>query len=186
MATQSAGTTRSEEAQVLAVALAAAVAIVVGEGPFSLWSTVTGCMLLLFLWSFPISYNHNRVEQFAIGAVFSLCVLLAFGFLLNYVPDDANLAFTELDAVSRPIGSEDEVEFRLYRKSYDPLNLRDIIGFSFWGVSTLAIGIWRCRNAVTQPTPTQAPGEPAKEANTVQAPTSIDGTAQDAPNQGPS
>jgi hypothetical protein len=148
MTSQPTETTTNERAQILAVALAAAVAIVVGEGPFSLWSTVTGSMLLLFLLSYPIPREHGKTtEHYAIGAVFGLCFLLMIGFLLNYIPEDTNLVLRgrELETVSRLPGSN-QVDYEFYREEYDPLNLRDGVGFLIWAGCTVAVGEWRRRS----------------------------------------
>ena len=103
--------TPTEQAELFGVTLAAVVAIVVGDGPFGLWGTVTGIILTSFLIGYRL---HSQAASrwstsFAYGGVFALCGILVCGPLLNYLPGEPESAQT-----------------------FNPLNRRDLIGFSLW------------------------------------------------------
>ncbi|RLB79412.1 MAG: hypothetical protein DRH17_13835 [Deltaproteobacteria bacterium] len=122
----------------IGVTLAASVAIVVGEGPFSLWSSITGIVLLLFLHASHLRFKKEtpKVELLAYGAVWSLCFLLVIGFLLNYIRDERVLQ------ISQQI--EGTEKWETVASPFDPFTPRDLIGFGIWGVTTLIVAftVW--------------------------------------------
>ncbi|MEW5930927.1 MAG: hypothetical protein AB1941_25980 [Gemmatimonadota bacterium] len=103
--------TPTEQAELFGVTLAAVVAIVVGDGPFGLWGTVTGIILMSFLIGYRLHSQAAScpLTSFAFGGVFALCGILIAGPLLNYLPGENESA-----------------------QGFNPLNRRDLIGFGLW------------------------------------------------------
>src|SRR5215217_2149653 len=74
----------AQHATLMGIALAGVIALIVGEGPFDYWGTVIGCTLLLILVAYDTPTTSRR-RQLAFAAVYALCLVLTFGFILNWI-----------------------------------------------------------------------------------------------------
>lgn len=65
------------------VALAGSVSLLISGGQFNLWTTIVGITLFLVLHTYGRPASEARSERVTFGAVWSLCILLAVGWLLS-------------------------------------------------------------------------------------------------------
>ena len=88
-AQQERSSTSQVHASVAGVALAGALTLAVGEGPWDLWSTMVGVMLIVILWAFvdrsKLTGPSNEWEAAAFSLVFGLCIVLILGFAVEIV-----------------------------------------------------------------------------------------------------
>lgn len=69
----------SDQSAVIGVALAGAISVAVAEGPFTLWSTIIGIMLLIILIAYSTEKSTNWFKCLAFGAVAAFCTILILG-----------------------------------------------------------------------------------------------------------
>lgn len=74
----------TEHAALLGVAPARAIAVVVGEGLFTLWSSFVCLTLLLVLYVFNPRNDPSRAVSWAFGAVCALCITSMLGVLIDW------------------------------------------------------------------------------------------------------
>jgi hypothetical protein len=69
----------------LSIALTGAISVAMGSGKFTVWSTIVGLMLLFILLAYYFKLKTKFFKYLAFSSVFSFCLLIVFGLLLNYL-----------------------------------------------------------------------------------------------------
>ena len=111
------------QSELFGVALAAVVAIVVTDGPFSLFGTIAGVVLLSFLHTHELERHvDSERKAIAFSTVWALCFLLVIGPIVSISPRIVLRITTVQDA-------------------QNPFNTQDAIAVAIW----LVAAIWRYR-----------------------------------------
>ena len=113
-----------QQPALMGVALAGVIALIVGEGPFDYWGTVIGCTLLLILVAYDTPTERLR-QQLACGAVYTLCLVLIFGFVLNFIVDEPDPGHPTKFSYNEAWGTE-----------FDLTAPKELFVLGFWFVTT--------------------------------------------------
>jgi len=115
----------AEARNMIAIAIGAAVAIVVTDGPFTLWDSLAGVVLTVFLVTHvdAAHFAHSVSDTLLYAAVLSVCVLLVLGVGWSALFREA-------------LGERD-------KQPFDPFNAPDVWGIGVWVILFVgaAIGV---------------------------------------------
>jgi hypothetical protein len=118
---------QQERAALLGVALAGAIAVVVTEADWDLWSTMIGATLILVLSAYDNRADNLPRERMAFAAVYALCSTLLFGILLDFI---ALLLFMATGEDCGPFGNT-----AMFADAKDPcgaFHWRALVGLAGW------------------------------------------------------
>lgn len=110
---------------VLGIVVAGAVSITVGQGPFTLWSTILGLVLLAVLFANGRPSGRSWTQCIVFGTVFAFCLLLVAGVALNYLPGRDTLGDQKTPGMA-----------------FNPLNPTDLQALGFWVACSTGITVF--------------------------------------------
>ena len=69
------------------ITVAGAISVIMSEGDWTWWAPPIGITLILLLHVFDVPELDDSSVNLAFGAIWSLCALVAIGYLLEYIDD---------------------------------------------------------------------------------------------------